>query len=67
MIVNEQNFDERLKRIGDLYENGKDELNGMMIHYPADISARERLFQILREMRDIAAVSLKANHEVKDN
>ena len=52
MIINEQTFDDRLKRIGD---------------YQCDIESRGRLFQILRELRDIAAVSLKANHEVKEN
>lgn len=67
MLANEKQFDKNLERIGELYEGGKDLLNGMMIHYPEDLKARDRLFQVLREMRDIAAVSLKANHEIKEN
>lgn len=66
MIANEKNFDERLKEIGDLYEEGKDCLNSLGI-LEEDRADWSRLFDIIREMRDIAAISLKANHEVKDN
>lgn len=67
MIVNEKQFDNNLDKIGSLYEEGKDCLSSLIISHPEDINNRTRLYEILREMRDIAAVSLKANHEVKDN
>lgn len=69
MIVNEQSFDDSLKRIGDLYEEGKDCLNELPIGewHGNEMKNYLRVFDILREMRDIACVNLKANHEVKDN
>jgi hypothetical protein len=63
---NEKTFDVRLKEIGDLYEEGKDCLNGLSI-LEEERTEWSRLFEIIREMRDIAAVNLKANHEIKSN
>jgi hypothetical protein len=63
---NEKTFDARLKEIGDLYEEGKDCLNGLSI-LEEERTEWSRLFEIIREMRDIAAVNLKANHEIKSN
>ena len=60
-------FNERLKRIGELYEEGKDclfEIPTGQLH-GKEMKAYSRLFDILVELRDIAAVSLKANHEIK--
>ena len=62
----ENRFDETLKRIGELYEEGKDCLNSLGI-LEEDRREWSRVYEILREMRDLAAVSLKANHEIKDN
>jgi len=67
MIANEEKFNERLKRIGELYEEGKDclfEIPTGQLH-GKEMKAYSRLFDILVELRDIAAVSLKANHEIK--
>jgi hypothetical protein len=63
---NEKTFDARLKEIGDLYEEGKDCLNGLSI-LEEERTEWSRLFEIIRELRDIAAVNLKANHEIKSN
>jgi hypothetical protein len=62
----EKTFDARLKEIGDLYEEGKDCLNGLSI-LEEERTEWSRLFEIIRELRDIAAVNLKANHEIKSN
>jgi hypothetical protein len=62
----EKTFGARLKEIGDLYEEGKDCLNGLSI-LEEERTEWSRLFEIIREMRDIAAVNLKANHEIKSN
>jgi hypothetical protein len=67
MLANEKEFDKNLEQIGKLYEEGKDCLSSLMIHHPPDIRSQSRLYEILREMRDISAVQLKANHEIKDN
>lgn len=69
MITNEKEFDARLNRIGDLYEQGKDYLHELPIgsFHGAEMTAYNSLFDILRELRDIAATGLKANHEIKDN
>lgn len=58
--MSQEEFDRSLKQLGDLYEEGKDCLHSLSIlneereHY-------NRVFDIIRELRDIAAVSLKAN------
>lgn len=57
---------DRLKELGDLYEEGKDCLNSLGI-LEEDRAEWSRVYEILREMRDISAVQLKANHEIKDN
>lgn len=65
-FANEKTFDEGLERIGDLYEKGKDALNGLVL-LKEDHDLRAELYYILSELRNIAAVNLKANHEIKDN
>lgn len=68
MIVNEQNFDERLQRIGHLYESTKDKINNVICAVRGeDQKDLCEALEMLREMRDIAAVNLKTNHEIKDN
>lgn len=66
MLANEKEFDRRLERIGELYERGKDELNNISFGLlPADEQkSHARMFGILSELRDIAAMGLKANHEI---
>lgn len=65
-FANEKTFDDNLQRIGDLYEEGKDNLH-TILPLEQDSEERTRLYDILREMRDIAAINLRANHEIKDN
>lgn len=69
MLANEKHFDDQLKRIGDLYEEGKDCMHELPIGewHGNEMRHYSRVFEILRELRDIAAVSLKSNHEVKEN
>jgi hypothetical protein len=59
----EKEFDEALEKIGSLYEEGKDCLNNMavcMVEAPQDeIESKDRLFEILRELRDISALAYK--------
>lgn len=67
--IQESDFDARLKRIGDLYEGGKDRINSISrLHMDReDANALDGLYEIIRELRDIAATSLRANYEVKSN
>lgn len=66
MLAQETEFDRQLKRIGDLYEEGKDCLNSLQI-LEDDRTEWSRVYEIIRELRDIAAVSLKGHHEIKEN
>lgn len=65
--VQESDFDARLKRIGDLYESGKDCVNSIICYDEDSREAKSKLLDILRDLRDISATSLKANYQVKDN
>lgn len=68
MIINESSFDNRLSRISYLYEAAKDKINNVICAvHGEDQQDLIQALNILREMRDIAAVNLKANHEIKDN
>jgi len=67
MLINEKQFDKNLNRIGELYEHGKDLLHGLLLLEPSDQKSRSEIYEVLREMRDLAAVNLKRNHEIKDN
>lgn len=61
MLANEKEFDKVLEKIG------KGCLT-QIISYDADaVKSKNRIYEILREMRDIAAVKLKAGHEIKNN
>lgn len=68
-FANEKTFDEGLKKIGDLYEEGKDCLNNLpyAVFNSDERKSYSSLFEILSELRTLAAVNLKANHEIKDN
>lgn len=67
MLANEKQFSETLTKIGDLYEEGKDCLFAMSSPEVMNDKNYNRLFAILAQMRDLAAVALKANHKVSDN
>lgn len=68
-LSQESEFDKKLARIGELYENGKDELNNIRLGF---LPQQERqsiteLFKIIQELRDIAAVTLVSNHKITEN
>lgn len=63
--VNEKEFDEKLKRLGDLYEEAKDRLQACRPPFDERAQHHSALFDIIREMRDLAATSLRANYEIK--
>jgi hypothetical protein len=65
-FTNEKEFDEGLKNIGSLYEEGKDCLHCLSI-LEEEREDYDRVFEILREFRDIAAMQLKAAHKITDN
>lgn len=60
---NQNDFEGKLDRLGDLYEEGKDCLS--QIFSPAKEHAR--LYEILREMRDMAAGQMQTIHWKSDN
>lgn len=70
-ISNEQEFEENLKKLGDLYEEGKDCLTALtaaVYNHPMGNSAKHnRLYDILREMRDIAATQMQKIHWIPEN
>lgn len=71
-IANEKEFEESLKKLGDLYEEGKDCLNSLLgaamgSIFPEDIEKHGRLYQILQQMRDLAAVQMQHKHWLNDN
>lgn len=69
MKANEKEFEENLKRLGELYEEGKD-LTGLLLPIPArevDLKAFGRLRAVLREMRDLAAVQMRHKHDINEN
>lgn len=59
-------FDESLNKLGNLYEEGK-----ICLHKigPPDLNNEDywRLFEILRELRDIAAVQMQNIHWKNEN
>lgn len=68
-FANEKTFDEALKQIGDLYEDGKNCLNDLPFwnFNGGETQSYNKLFRIISDLRTLAAVNLKANHEIKDN
>lgn len=66
-IRGEKEFDEQLRRLSDLYEEGK---NCLHRTYPVGRAVspdHEKLYGILREMRDMAATQLQRMHWVDQN
>ena len=61
----EKEFDEALKLLGNLYEEGKDCLNNLECQQ--EQKEFSRLFEILREMRDLSAVTMQKLHFTNPN
>jgi hypothetical protein len=61
MIANEKEFDDSLKQLGDLYEEGKTCLHLLIIR-KEEQGYYYRLFDILKEMRDLSAVNMQKLH-----
>jgi hypothetical protein len=66
MNVNEEDFQTRLYEIGKLYEDGKDCLNSLSI-LEDEWAEYNKLFEIIRELRDIASVAVKQAYQLKEN
>lgn len=64
MLSNEKEFDDKLKEIGSLYEEGKDCLNRIALWDDQD---HKRLYEILERLRTLAATQLVGTHKVNDN
>jgi hypothetical protein len=64
-------FDEALEKISKLYEEGKDHLNNMaicMTYAPEDeCASKDRLYEIIREMRDISALAYRKLNTNSEN
>lgn len=60
---NQNDFDAKLDKLGELYEEGKDCLH--QIYQPG--THHSRLYEILREMRDLAALQMQTIHWKSDN
>jgi len=68
MIANEKEFDGSLNKLGDLYEEGKGCVNWFINSLGADDHDKAmRLYDILKEMRDLSAVNMKKLHFKTDN
>lgn len=69
MNINDKEFGDKLKVLGDLYEEGKDCLNDFSTDFesPGLPPTYFRLFEILKEMRDIAALQMKSFHTTEEN
>lgn len=68
-ISNQQEFNDNLKKLGDLYEEGK-KLSSFLLPIPAthsDMKAWDRLREILKDMRDLAAIQMQRNHFIDEN
>ena len=63
-ISNEEEFEQNLKKLGDLYEEGK-KLATALLPVPAsqkDMEYWDRLRSVLQQMRDLAAVQMQHKH-----
>lgn len=69
MKANNTEFEENLKKLGDLYERGKDLCNSLL-PVPStkqDMDYWNELRNVLREMRDLAAVQMRHKHDIVEN
>jgi len=62
-IQNKDEFHSQLDKLGELYEEGKD----CLAHIYNPDPHHARLYEILRDMRDMAAVQLQEKHWVAPN
>jgi hypothetical protein len=67
MIANEKEFDDSLKQLSSLYEEGKDCLYSLPLLQREKDKQFYRLFDILKEMRDLAAINMQKLHFNNDN
>lgn len=68
-ISNEQEFEDNLNKLGELYEEGKT-LATALLPAPAskkDMDNWDRLRAVLQEMRDLAAVQMQHKHWINEN
>ena len=68
-ISNKDEFEDNLKKLGELYEEGKT-LATALLPAPStkkDMENWDRLRQVLQQMRDLAAVQLQHKHWINDN
>ena len=68
-ISNEEEFEQNLKKLGDLYEEGK-QLATALLPAPAsqkDMANWDRLRVVLQQMLDLAAVQMQHKHWINDN
>lgn len=55
-------LDDQLQHISELYEDGKDCLHSMSV-LADEMQHRDRLYEVLRELRDVAATLTRTAHE----
>ncbi|MEJ7647399.1 MAG: hypothetical protein WKF87_22590 [Chryseolinea sp.] len=69
MNSQEEDFQKRLDQIGQAYEDGKDAINSLMYRITGTNPgpAFEEALDCIRELRDIAAISVKAGHKIQEN
>jgi hypothetical protein len=65
--IQEKEFDEKLQHLSDLYESAKNRLHDCRPPYDERAEHHSALFDIIQEMRDIAATSLRALYEIKES
>lgn len=68
-ISNEKEFEENLKKLSDLYEEGKD-LIALILPVNAtanDLRNAARFRDVLKEMRNLTAVQMQHKHFVNEN
>lgn len=71
-ISNKEDFQKLLLDLGKLYEEGKDCLHSIygavnVSPFSEDKERHARLYDILREMRDIAAAQMQKIHWIPEN
>lgn len=68
-ISNKEEFEQNLKKLGDLYEEGKTLTTALL---PLNATAKDmanwdRLRAVLSQMRDLAAVQMQHKHWINEN
>ena len=71
-ISNEKEFEDNLKKLGDLYEEAKDIVNKLVVISALALDAPplsdgQRLYSILQQMRDLAAIQMQHKHWLNEN